>query len=744
MQSRVDARELNKLRAALPAGTHVQLDRVPVGDTVRTFELERFDVWAPNAELVVDNADGTRTKLERPNVSYYRGTVDGSPDSMVFMAVANDGTTDGLVVADEVRYKMRTNAKNEVTIDEADALDDFPIDGSFSCDIDRFDMLPKKGLPKLTADSLGAVAAEGTLSGTATYTLNLAIETDYELYQDMGSNPTTVNTFIGNVVGAVSTIYKRDLRTDLVITFSRVQSSASDPFLIVPGQSGLWNGTTQTYSTSHALAELGDLWHNSGTRPFNGPRSSVILMSGKSQTAGVAWIGASCTSDFLCSDGGCGVFQGHYGGGYVYLGLGNPSTTVPNPDATVGGVQYGLPASNYWPVLGVAHELGHNVNGPHTHCFALTATDKSNYGVTRNFIDECYNGQGGCYSGTQTAPPEKGTVMSYCHLLGSSQSRFLFGKAGEVSELMKNRIVNYIDSVTPASRSISAPASVNAGNSANASVVSPLGGITYDWTITNGTINGSTTGTTINFTATTNPVTLRVRGTSSNGCASTDSASVTVPSCTPPVFTSVLPGSLAITQGSSVELNATASGGGVTYQWYVGTSGNTSTPTAVGNPISASPTTTTSYWVRATNACGSVDSATITITVVVAPTTSAALYNVTPCRVIDTRWPNGPYGGPALPATSTRVIQMTGVCGIPSGAKSVVANVTAVGPTVDGMLALFPTGISWPGTSNISYRTGKTRAANSILTLSGAGQVTIYNGGTAAQHFLIDVTGYFQ
>jgi hypothetical protein len=738
IQGRVEPNELRKLVGPVAVGARVQLDRVAVGDSVRTFDLERFEVWAPNAEIVVDHADGTRTKIERPAVRYYRGTVDGDPDSLVFMAVAEDGATaEGLVVANEVRYRMRTSAKREVTIDEADALDDYPIDGSFECGVDGLTIAGKKGVPSIKADALGAVVAEGTLSATATYTLNLAIETDYELYQDMGSNATTVATFVANVIGAVSTIYKRDLRTDVVITFTRTQSSPSDPFTIVPGATGTWNGTSQTYSTSHALAELGDLWHNSGTRPFNGARSSVVLMSGKNQTAGVAWIGTSCSNDFSCSGGNCGsaVFDGHWGGGYAYIGLGNPSTTVPNPDATVGGIQYGLPASNYWPVLGVAHELGHNIDGPHTHCFALTAQNKATYGVTRDYIDVCVTG---CYSGATSVPPEKGTVMSYCHLLGSTQSRFLMGKAGEVSELMKNHLISYINSVTPDSRSITAPASMGPGASSNASVNSPIAGITYDWSIVNGTINGATTGTTINFTANTNPVTLRVKGTSSNGCASSDTATVTVTACTPPAFTSVMPVSHAITLGSGVTLEATASGTGpITYQWYVGTSGNTSTPAAVGNPISASPTTTTNYWVRATNSCGAVDSATITVTVVTPPASASMLYVLQPCRLLDTRYTTPIENG------ATRDIQITGGCGIPAGAKAAVVNIAVVSPVANGYLGFYPTGSSWLGTSTVSYRVGKTRANNAILALSAGGSTTVLNSG-GTQNFIIDVTGYFE
>jgi hypothetical protein len=747
MQSRVREESIRALSGPVKAGARVQLRQVPVGDRSETLDLERFEVWAPNAQIVVDNGDGTKTTIDPPAMQYFRGAVAGDSDSMVFLAVRSDGATDGLVIANDKRYTVRSHSAKDALIEEVAFAEDVPADGGFTCDLDHEPILATRGVPTLGLDARDKVASEGVLSPTGSWTLNLAIETDNELYVDMGSNAGNVATFIGNVVGAASTIYKRDLKTDLIVTFSRIQATAADPWTIDPGQVGTWNGVGgTTFSTSHALAELGDIWANAGTRPFNGPRSSVVLLSGKNQTAGVAWIGTSCTSGFSCSGGSCGsLFDGHAGGGYAYIGLGNPSQTVPDPNATVNGVQYGL-GSNYWPVLGLSHELGHNVNGPHTHCFALTAQNKTTYGVTRNFIDECYNGQGGCFSGVTSVPAEKGTVMSYCHLTfsgGFPQSRFLFGKAGEASELMATQIKNYIDGKSPASPAITAPASMGPGASSNASINGPVGGLTYDWTITNGTINGGTTGTTINFTATTNPVTLRVRATNASGCAASDYVNVTVNSCVAPSITSITP-SQTLTLGSSVSLDATASGTGpITFQWYVGAPGNTSSPLSPGTPVVVSPTSSTTYWLRATGSCGTADSGAVNIGVVASPTDPTSLYIVSPCRVLDTRGPVGPFGGPALANLATRDVQITGVCGIPAGAKAVVANITAVAPTTAGFLSFYPAGSSWPGNSNLNYRAGKTRANNAILILSADGRTTARNVG-ATQHFIIDVTGYFQ
>jgi hypothetical protein len=108
---------------------------------------------------------------------------------------------------------------------------------------------------------------------------------------------------------------------------------------------------------------------------------------------------------------------------------------------TVNGVQYGLPASaNFWILLEVLHELGHNVAAPHSSCVALSPAEQAQHGVVgRGFVDLCLSGGTGCYSGSTSAPAEKGSIMSYCHNFtsgGFRQSRYLFGKAGEPSEKM--------------------------------------------------------------------------------------------------------------------------------------------------------------------------------------------------------------------------------------------------------------------------------------------------------------------
>ena len=123
---------------------------------------------------------------------------------------------------------------------------------------------------------------------------------------------------------------------------------------------------------------------------------------------------------------------------------------------------------------------------------------------------------------------------------------------------------------------------------------------------------------------------------------------------------------------------------------------------------------------------------------------NTSFYTLTPCRILDTRDPNGPYGGPALAASSTRVFTIANQCGVPPTAKSVSVNVTVTQPTAPGHLILFPGGTP-PSVSTINFRTGQTRANNAIVPLSATGTVSVTDGQTSGTtHFILDVNGYFQ
>jgi hypothetical protein len=130
----------------------------------------------------------------------------------------------------------------------------------------------------------------------------------------------------------------------------------------------------------------------------------------------------------------------------------------------------------------------------------------------------------------------------------------------------------------------------------------------------------------------------------------------------------------------------------------------------------------------------------------------ADFHTLSPCRLLDTRLPSsqlppGPYGGPAVPPGSDRILVAAGRCGIPSTAKALSLNITAVNPPALGHLRLFPGDSSPSVTSALNFPAGRTRGNNAVVMLasSGTGSFGIRNGTPAqAVHVVVDVSGYFE
>jgi hypothetical protein len=119
-----------------------------------------------------------------------------------------------------------------------------------------------------------------------------------------------------------------------------------------------------------------------------------------------------------------------------------------------------------------------------------------------------------------------------------------------------------------------------------------------------------------------------------------------------------------------------------------------------------------------------------------------SFYALQPCRVVDTRTAGG---GGALPANGSRVVPVAGSCGVPAGAGAVSVNVTAVA-SGSGSFSLYPGGIANPGTSTVNFAAGQVRASATIVGLSadGSGSVGVSNNSSASNHFILDVSGFFQ
>jgi hypothetical protein len=150
--------------------------------------------------------------------------------------------------------------------------------------------------------------------------------------------------------------------------------------------------------------------------------------------------------------------------------------------------------------------------------------------------------------------------------------------------------------------------------------------------------------------------------------------------------------------------------------------------------------------VTETNAFGCV-SAPGNASVTVVPAGSAALfYTLPPCRVLDTRNPAGPLGAPPLQPGATRTFNVAASpCGIPADAVAISANLTVTNVGAQGDLVVFPSDILRPNTSTISFRAGRTRANNAIVSFSkSSATFSVFNNSAATVDFILDVNAYFR
>ncbi len=121
-------------------------------------------------------------------------------------------------------------------------------------------------------------------------------------------------------------------------------------------------------------------------------------------------------------------------------------------------------------------------------------------------------------------------------------------------------------------------------------------------------------------------------------------------------------------------------------------------------------------------------------------------HTLAPCRVADTRDPDGPAAGVPLSNAQTLILPVAGRCGIPSTAVSVAAKVTVVSPSGTGSLSVFTGGPSVSGTTEVPVTSGKTRALSAVPLLGTNGSLSVRadlpQGG--ATHVLLDVSGWFE
>jgi hypothetical protein len=396
------------LSGPVRAGERVVVPRLALDDGSEvSLDLEAFDVFAPGT-TIIEYADKGPRRLAPPTDRYFRGSVIGDLDSVVmlasgsklrgfiytkgsFFAVAPDRNVYGDDLPEAVSRVRRVDP-------ERDRPADLP---PFQCGTESLPMPSPEGM---NATALSMPISVQPLWTSTVYTVNLAIETDYELYTVIGSASAELR-YIGDLTAAASVIYWRDVKTVFQIGTVHLWTTAADP----------WTAT----DPANALDELGDYWHAN----YSGvARTTVHFVSGKTFGGGIAWLGVLCSGDFN--------YGGHYGGAYGLTGNHTGQFSTTNP-------------SLYWGILGYTHEIGHNFNSPHTHCYPTVIDHCYN---SETPVPPCYNGPL-CQNGTSD-PCNIGTIMSYCHVRsgGYNNITLIFGQNGQLSQQVLDTMRGYVES----------------------------------------------------------------------------------------------------------------------------------------------------------------------------------------------------------------------------------------------------------------------------------------------------------
>jgi hypothetical protein len=361
---RLQSNELNAL-SRVRKGGRINLPSLDsfTGNQDEPLEFQRMEVFAPGARVHLVTDSGT-VRIHPGQRHFFMAS-----NSTTGIGIAVDlesGATQGYAIKGGDELKISGQMHSSLEFRKITA----PEQGVRECGTVLADQ-PAESLAFLSDGIAGSQSAAAAGSGLD-FQAVIAVDTDTEWLAGFGNDTTAATSWIEDLFLAMNVMFERDVATRLLLgdVFLR---TGSDPYTLESGRSDM-------------LDEFGEYWRvnlDAVDRDF------AAMLSGRDidswSFSGVAWL------DQYCQNGR------RYGsrtiGSYSYNALGERWSAGS--------------AAKF-----VAHELGHNLGSPHTHCYDPP-------------VDKCYAGEGGCFDGPVECPVTgkgKGTTMSYCHFSSSSVS----------------------------------------------------------------------------------------------------------------------------------------------------------------------------------------------------------------------------------------------------------------------------------------------------------------------------------
>lgn len=226
---------------------------------------------------------------------------------------------------------------------------------------------------------VGGKETTGAMEKSASNCVQMYIEVDYDIFVGKGGVAPATN-YVAGAFSQVAILYANEA---INFTVSEILVwDVVDPY----------TGTT----TSNYLTQFRDNLNGN----YNGDLAHLVGYTG---SGGIAYV------DVLCN--------GFYGVGYSDI------------NATYNNV----PAYS-WTVEVLTHEIGHNLGSRHTHDCVWNGNNTA--------IDGCGPAAGYGNSCGGGPIPAKGTIMSYCHLVGGVGIDFNLGFGPQPGDLIRSRVYN--------------------------------------------------------------------------------------------------------------------------------------------------------------------------------------------------------------------------------------------------------------------------------------------------------------
>src|SRR5258706_976519 len=208
----------------------ILLNNVPLYEHgTEKIELEEFDVWAHGGKVMVNDGKSVQY-LDPPPMRFFRGLVNGDPESFAYFSVdGKSGAIYGMVATRDSKFTVNAARRRPIAYDHrpdgdrgadfdyfltaSDETDEMPMTGqTWECGVDKMPIVPRinQRLVAETDASGHAIIAQG-ITGTQSYAMAVEVETDDELYAAASNSVSAVTTLVINLTGAVSTIYNRDI-----------------------------------------------------------------------------------------------------------------------------------------------------------------------------------------------------------------------------------------------------------------------------------------------------------------------------------------------------------------------------------------------------------------------------------------------------------------------------------------------------------------------------------------------------